>query len=988
MYGLNEDSESICLVVRDFTPYVYIELPDTGVKWTADLVSRVCSVFDDKLASSAPVDKTFISKKKLYHAHPKFVDGEITSKKFPFLKLSFESSDDIYALRRILYRKINIPGIGTLGFKMHESDAKPDLQFRCKKKVKSAGWVKFKGTRVEGEDKLTICDYEYNVSQRNIQDATEDPRLSLVVPKPRVLSIDAEVNSTVVSAMPDAEKPGDKVFQISLVLATDINRPETYAETLLSLGKPTKDKVGANVRVVTYKTEADLLVGFAEYITATKPNVITGYNIIGFDFNYMIGRADSLGVLGAFSSQGFLREVECSDLTINWSSNAFKSQKYKILDTEGIVYLDLLVIVMRDYKFNNYKLKTVSEFFLGETKDDLDHKDIFKCYRMGMEGGTEGNDALALCGKYCMQDSRLVMKMFGILQTWIGNVELAKICNITMFALYTQGQQIRVYSQVYYECMYNGTVVESGGYPAKSKLVGATVIDPQPGHHHNVVPFDFSSLYPSIMIRHNIDYTTLLMDNSSVPLKFCNQIKWSRHINCDCAKSVPQYEKGRKKPTRTKLVICEDCDYRFIKKEHYVGVLPRLLENLLNARKITKAENKELYKKRGDYPEGSKERENLETMIVVLDKRQLAIKISANSVYGSTGVKKGYLPFWFLTVCVTAMGRESLGVASEFLQKECNAKIVYGDTDSTMVQFEGFDTTEELWDHCLMVEKKVEEIFVKPMKLEFEEKIYKQFFIITKKRYMATVCGRDGVVDDTIMKKGVMTARRDNCSFNRRVYDNMIQGVFAAQEKEDLLESIVNTVLSLLQKGVKVKQLVITKSVGTVDKYKNKPLPEDETKLLKKLSELWKRCNFGPLPRLVKDRKEILLDEGVLHTLTQAHKLMSLPAQVQLAERMRARGMRVDDGSRLEYIILDTGIPLHKQGDKLESPDYFRERSSILRIDYLYYVKLLINPIDQVLGIKYGLGEFMKDFYDQLDARAKAMELISSMSLARLTEEE
>ena len=49
-----------------------------------------------------------------------------------------------------------------------------------------------------------------------------------------------------------------------------------------------------------------------------------------------------------------------------------KTQNFKFLDAEGILHVDLLPLVKRDYKFDNYKLKTVSEFFIGKTKDPLD----------------------------------------------------------------------------------------------------------------------------------------------------------------------------------------------------------------------------------------------------------------------------------------------------------------------------------------------------------------------------------------------------------------------------------------------------------------------------------------------------------------------------------------------------------------------------------------------------------------------------------------
>ena len=104
-------------------------------------------------------------------------------------------------------------------------------------------------------------------------------------------------------------------------------------------------------------------------------------------------------------------------------------------------------------------MKVVSEHFIGETKDPLSAKDIFKCYKMAFGKNGKWNDtkkaakSLGVVGKYCVQDSVLVGKLFNMLQTWVGLTEMAKTCNVPIFYLYTKGQQIKVFSQVYKKCL-------------------------------------------------------------------------------------------------------------------------------------------------------------------------------------------------------------------------------------------------------------------------------------------------------------------------------------------------------------------------------------------------------------------------------------------------------------------------------------------------------------------------------------------------------
>ena len=91
--------------------------------------------------------------------------------------------------------------------------------------------------------------------------------------------------------------------------------------------------------------------------------------------------------------------------------------------------------------------------------------------------------------------------------------------------------------------------------------------------------------------------------------------------------------------------------------------------------------------------------------------------------------------------------------------------------------------------------------------------------------------------------------------------------------------------------------------------------------------------------------------------------LRCLPAQVQLAERMRKRGQLVATGSRIEYVLSMNGGHKADQYIKIESAEYFKRHSRALDIDYYYYMKQLSNPIDQILNIIYNKHpKFVENF--------------------------
>ena len=217
----------------------------------------------------------------------------------------------------------------------------------------------------------------------------------------------------------------------------------------------------------------------------------------------MIDRAKCNLCISSFDTLGFHKYNHANEKKIKWSSSAFKNQEFDYLDAEGRIFVDLLPLIQRDYKFSNYKLKTVSEEILkDDTKDDLSIKNLFKFYKIGTAKQKDGTyskkaiKAMGIIGKYCLQDSVLCVKLMQKMQTWIGLTEFAKTVNTGIFSLYTQGQQIKVYSQIYKFCLKNNIVVEKDAYITKEgeRYAGAHVFPPVPGLYDRVLPFDFASL--------------------------------------------------------------------------------------------------------------------------------------------------------------------------------------------------------------------------------------------------------------------------------------------------------------------------------------------------------------------------------------------------------------------------------------------------------------------------------------------------------------
>ncbi|CCV01678.1 d DNA polymerase (B family) [Invertebrate iridescent virus 22] len=810
-YGFDDQQKNICVSINGFQPFVWVELP-THINWKLGENKERLYLYFNQMFPNVKCTLKFC--KKLYGANLKKKETNTPLNYFHFLMCSSPSFKELkFNLPSKLKTPQRIMGLGNLKFHVHGQDACPRLQLTSKYDLPTAGWIKFKGIEVVcEEDKFTSCDREFLVDLRLCKTQGIKPKdlisrsVKTTIPKPLVLSFDLEVNSEDTITMPKASRPGDVVFQISCVFSR--LGSSVYDKYLLSLGDPQKNIVGANI--LKYSTEQKLLMGFKDLVNEKNPNVVIGYNIFNFDIPYLMDRANHKSIYPLWAQQGFAKGKSGIQREIKWSSSAYKNQEFKFLDCEGRLYIDLLPVVQRDFKLNDYKLKTVSTHFIGETKDDLDPKSIFRCYREGIKTqmliivkvgkkhfklvGVEDEDNLkqqnffdevtdvfwvenafssieyirqkikhledknghfkikycdlkymvvneaklnllqtkhrnsnnylkidnlsqkymSICGKYCIQDSMLVSKLMDKLNVWYSLSEMAVICNVPMITLFTKGQQIKVYSNLYKFCLENKIIPEKDGYTVSEneRYVGAYVFVPKPGLYTNVVPFDFSALYPSLIIAYNIDYSSCAFD-PNIPDELCHVMEWEDHISCKHDPKVieknrltklideltskkksdkaliSKLRKQRSEITKSlnKNVMCEKRKYRFLKvtnqNPEFKGVLPTIVQSLLDARKETRKEISNLKNKLKEINNEQQKRE-IETTIDILNQRQLAYKISANSMYGITGVKAGMLPFMPVAMSITYKGREGVKQVSDILQKQYGGELVYGDTDCVL----------------------------------------------------------------------------------------------------------------------------------------------------------------------------------------------------------------------------------------------------------------------------------------------------------------
>jgi DNA polymerase delta subunit 1 len=165
-----------------------------------------------------------------------------------------------------------------------------------------------------------------------------------------------------------------------------------------------------------------------------------------------------------------------------------------------------------------------------------------------------------------------------------------------------------------------------------------------------------------------------------------------------------------------------------------------------------------------------------------LNGRQLALKISANSVYGLTGATVGKLPCLPIASSTTSYGRQMIEKTKQEVETRYtiangyshDAQVIYGDTDSVMVKF----GVTELEDAMKLGQEAAEYVsakFIKPIKLEFE-KVYFPYLLINKKRYAGLYWTRADK-HDKMDTKGIETVRRDNCLMVQNVIETVLNKI-------------------------------------------------------------------------------------------------------------------------------------------------------------------------------------------------------------------
>lgn len=896
LWCLDRENKPWLVRVRDFPAYFYIELPTivngTAFAWDMSSAEKIIDSLKFMMGEKAPVNWMFGHWQKLYYY--------MGNKKFPMIFVSFKTLEAVRFCTNLLSKPRNFRGIGTVQLKCYEHNIDIIRKFFTTKDASFCQWLNVTGQELDMDNDARISKEghhdrpirELSVSYTNIKPI--DPKeTDSWFTNPRILAFDIETYSDNHKAMPNP-LVSKHVCNIISLIYYELGNVTSRKRYVIVLGD--SNEVGDDIVVIRVQNETELIAAFGNLVNELDPEIVSGYNIFAYDYPFLNTRRKHKMIDWPIMGRLQKKPTEMSQMI--WKSGAYGTQDINILEMEGRLSIDMLPIVKRDYRLDKYSLEFVSQNFLGRGKLDVKPVDMFRAYErqefviryaknfiMMHTGDSVKNwdilakleeikesepesseeinkiiarynlaiDEVTKIVAYCVQDSDLVVDLFDKLNVWIGLNALSSVVGVTIIQLFTRGQQVRCLSQVYDKASRKGVILDKR---IKDKVFyeGGFVFEPKSGLYDGVICLDFASLYPSIMRAMNICFTTLvppelydsITDDESNIIDV-NQEETAANKGYDSKgnkKSEEDEDDGsddeKEEGVAAPGAVFKTYHYKWVKKNVRYGILPEIQDHLVGSRNVIKKEIAELEDEL-DECEDPKRLAEIKLLLVLKDKYSNALKVSANSLYGFLGAQEGgVLSLIEAAMCITATGRKLINQVNDYVIQKYGAEIVYGDTDSSMIDLH-IDDPKECFAAGVRLaeeisgtpEKKLPDgtiipakpgLFPPPLKMEFEKAM--RMLSIKKKKYAAFLIGKDGeyvreknkdgsLGDYKILKRGIIVARRDTCKLVHKTYNTLLKEVLLGKPIKEGFDIIYNMVDDLINDRISVRDyLTVIRSVG------------------------------------------------------------------------------------------------------------------------------------------------------------------------------
>ncbi|TWU74794.1 DNA-directed DNA polymerase alpha catalytic subunit pol1 [Metarhizium rileyi] len=608
--------------------------------------------------------------------------------------------------------------------------------------------------------------------------------------------------------------------------------------------------------LVLKKQEVDILSFFLAQVDVADPDVILGHQFEGVDYSVLLSRLHEKKI-HQWSRLGRFRRSEWPASIGKVGGNVFAERQV----IAGRLLCDLANEAGKSamYKCQTWSLTEMCSLYLSgdNRRRDVDNeaalstwakeKQGFMDYITHMEADTHFIAALAL--------SVQLLPLTKVLTNLAGN-SWARTLTGTR-AERNEYILLHEFHRNKYICpdkqSFRGRQKRedenqeeaTGDGKKKDKYKGGLVFEPEKGLYDKfVLVMDFNSLYPSIIQEFNICFTTV-----------------HRTASTDDQDSVPE--------------VPADQDQ---------GILPRLIATLVGRRRQVKS----LMKDKNATPE----------QLATWDIKQLALKLTANSMYGCLGYTKSRFYARPLAVLTTYKGREILRSTKELAESK-SLQVIYGDTDSVMINA-NVDNVADAFRVGNEFKKAVNDQY-RLLEIDIDN-VFRRILLQAKKKYAAiNLVEKDGKFIEKMEVKGLDMRRREYCALSKEISKHLLDEILSGDEAEVAVARIHEYLRDMAGK-MREQSIPVAKYI------------------------IYTQLGKGP----------------------QEYPNADSMPQVQVALREIARGKTVRKGDVVSYIITGDGTSSAPAPKRAHAPADLKTDSTLIPDVEWYLGKQIFPPVERL----------------------------------------
>ena len=551
----------------------------------------------------------------------------------------------------------------------------------------------------------------------------------------------------------------------------------------------------SSVEVIEEASELDLMVRMVEIVRTRDPDILTGYEVHGSSWGYLIERSqlkydytlcdefsrmksESHGRFGKENDRWGFTTTSTIRVTGRHMINIWRAMRGE---------LNLLQYTMENVVWHvlhrripHYSWKTLTNWY---TSDKPQH--------------------LSKLIRYYQVRTRLDIEILEANELIPRTSEQARLLGVDFFSVFSRGSQFKVESIMFRIAKPENFILVS---PSRKQVGGQNaleclplVMEPQSAFYNSpLLVLDFQSLYPSVMIAYNYCYSTFL--GRVANWRGTNKMGFTEY----------KRQQGLLSLLQDNINIAPN-GMMYVKTEIRKSLLAKMLTEILETRVMVKS--------------GMKKDKDDKMLQQLLNNRQLALKLLANVTYGYTSASfSGRMPCSEIADSIVQTGRETLERTIAYIHsvEKWGAEVVYGDTDSLFVYLKG-RTRDQAFDIGNEIAKAITDMNPRPVKLKFE-KVYHPCVLLAKKRYVGYKYESKDQVKPEFDAKGIETVRRDGTPAEQKIEEKALKLLFETADLSQIKEYFQKQCDKIMRGSVSVQDFCFAKEVrlGT---YSDKGAP-------------------------------------------------------------------------------------------------------------------------------------------------------------------